>query len=238
MPIQNTLETKEKILFFLRRNGPSLPVHIAKEIEQSILFTSAFLSELLSEKKIRLSNMRVGSSPIYFLSGQESLLEKYSIHLKSKEKDAFILLKEEKFLIDKEQVPAIRVALREIKDFAIPFKKSENLVWRYLKIPESEFKGKIIQISTNTKKEKLKEVEETKEIPIEKPFNVKKKTVKKKKPPQKNNEKFFNRVKEFLLKERIELIDIKNFSKNELSLIVKEEGKEILLVAYNKKRIN
>ena len=67
---------------------------------------------------------------------------------------------------------------------------------------------------------------------------MKKKTVKKKKPPQKNNEKFFNRVKEFLLKERIELIDIKNFSKNELSLIVKEEGKEILLVAYNKKRIN
>jgi len=44
MPIKDTSEIKEKIILILRKNGPSLPVHIAKEIETSILFTSAFLS--------------------------------------------------------------------------------------------------------------------------------------------------------------------------------------------------
>ena len=48
--VKDTSEIKEKILSILKRRGPSLPVHIAKEIESSMLFTSAFLSELVSEK--------------------------------------------------------------------------------------------------------------------------------------------------------------------------------------------
>jgi len=124
MPIQNTLGIKEKILLILQKRGPSLPVHIAKEIGLSMLFASAFLSELVSEKNIKISNMKIGNSPIYFLLGQEPMLEKFSQHLKSKEKEAFILLKEKKFLRDKEQDPAIRVALRTIKFFAIAFKKN------------------------------------------------------------------------------------------------------------------
>jgi len=35
----------------------------------------------------------------------------------------------------------------------------------------------------------------------------------------------------------MEIIDIKNFNKNELHLTVKKSGKEHLLVAYNKKRV-
>jgi len=125
MPAQDTSQIKEKIIFTIKRRGPSLPVHIAKEIGLNMLFTSAFLSELFSEKKIRISNLKVGSSPVYFLSGQEPMLENFSQYLKSKEKDAFMILKERKFLKDNVQDPAIRVALRAIKDFAIPFKKNE-----------------------------------------------------------------------------------------------------------------
>ena len=62
--MQNPLEIKQKILRTFRTRGPSLPVHIAKEINMSILFASAFLSELLSEKELKLSNMIVGSTPI------------------------------------------------------------------------------------------------------------------------------------------------------------------------------
>ena len=98
MPIKDTSEIKEKIISFLRKNGPCLPVHIAKEIEFSILFTSAFLSELASEKRIRISNIKIGNSPLYYLPEQKPLLEKSSFHLKSKEKDAFMILKEKKFL--------------------------------------------------------------------------------------------------------------------------------------------
>ena len=130
MPTQDTSKIKEKIIFTLRRRGPCLPVHIANEIQTSILFASAFLSELVSEKKIKMSYMKVGSSPIYFIPGQEHLLERFSQHLKTKEKDAFELLKNHRFLIDSKQDPAIRVALRFIRDFAIPFKQNNEIVWR------------------------------------------------------------------------------------------------------------
>ena len=143
MPNSDAFQMREKILSILRIRGPLLPVHIANETGLSMLFSSAFLSELLSEKEIKISFMKVGNSPIYFIPGHEPNLEKYSSHLKSREKDAFILLKEKGFLKDSEQEPAIRVALRSIRDFAIPFKRNEEICWRYFTIPESEFKSEI-----------------------------------------------------------------------------------------------
>lgn len=242
MPTQDTSQIKEKILLTLKRRGPCLPVHIAGEIETSILFASAFLSELVSEKKIRMSYMKVGSSLIYFIAGQEYLLEKFSQYLKSKEKDAFELLKNHKFLVDSKQDPAIRVALRAIRDFAIPFKQGEEIIWRYHTIPESEFKltKPIIQ-------EEPKEIEKPKELnifeeakkPVKEPAKkaTTKKTIKKTTASQKKNEKFFNKIKEFLAEKSISISDIEGFSKTDLILKVIDGGVEKLLIAYNKKRI-
>jgi len=238
MPTKDTSQIKEKILFTLKRRGPCLPVHIAGEIETSILFASAFLSELVSEKKIRMSYMKVGSSPIYFIPGQEYLLEKFSQYLKNKERDAFELLKSNKFLVDSKQDPAIRVALRAIRDFAIPFKQGEEIIWRYFTIPESEFKRPVMQ-REKPKIEKQKELgifnEEKKEKPVKKV--IVKKTVKKTTASQKKNEKFFNKVKEFLAERSIGISDIEGFSKTNLILKIVDGGIEKLLVAYNKKRI-
>ncbi len=133
------MQIKERIISLIRLKGPSLPVHVAKETGLSILFASAFLSELLYEKKISISNIKVGNSPLYFISGQEPQLERFAQYLKSKEKDAFFLIKERKFLKDEEEEPAIRVALRGIKDFAIPFKRGEEIYWRYFTVPETDF---------------------------------------------------------------------------------------------------
>ena len=240
MPTQDTSEIKEKILFILKNRGPSLPVHIAKETGLSMLFASAFLSELFSEKKIKISNMKIGSSPVYFLLGQEIMLENFSQYLKSKEKDAFILLKEKKFLKDKEQEPAIRVALRAIKDFAMPFKKNEEIFWRYFTISETEFQEKE-KLPQKIELQKPQIKEKPRELNIfDKTLKkeIKKKQVKKKKTNKKQNEKFFNKVKEFLSKNSIEILDIENFSKNNLILRVKRNEKEQLVIAYNKKRIN
>ena len=236
--VQNTSEIKEKIISIFKRRGPSLPIHISRETELSILFASAFLSELLAEKKIKISNMRVGSSPIYFIPGQEFMLEKFSEFLKSKEKEAFLLLKEEKFLKDSKQEPAIRVALRELKDFAIPFKKDEEIYWRYFNVPESEFE-KVEEKVVETSKEPVKILineEKTKEVlKKEKRKKISKKPVKTK--SSKQNEKFLTKVKDFLMKSSIEINSIENIGKNELVLKVKENGKEKLFFAYNKKRI-
>jgi hypothetical protein len=235
MPIKDTSEIKEKIIFILRRNGPGLPVHIAREIGSSILFTSAFLSELASEKRIKISYMKVGNSPLYYLSGQEPLLEKFSHHLKSKEKDALTLLKEKKFMKDSEQDPAIRVALREIKDFAVPFKKNDEIFWRYFTIPITESK-----ISEKPKKIEKKKTEKTLDIfGTSRKKEIIKRTQKKKisKTSQKERN-FFNKAKEFLAEKSTELIDIISFSKDEIVLRVKNTEGEKIVIAYNKKRIS
>lgn len=265
MSPRDAAQIKEKIISIIRRRGPSLPVHISNETELDILFASAFLSELLSDKKIKMSNIKVGNSSLYFLPGQEYMLEKFSHYLKSKEKDAFSLLREKKFLRDSEQEPAIRVALRAIKDFAIPLRKDEKIFWRYFLIPESEF---ILEIPEKIKlEEKKEETEYKKEIlpkkederiikehvsgifnkPAEKIIHKKivsakkekgkKKTVKTPAKAQKQNEKFFNKVKEFLAGKSIEISGIEGFNKEELILKARKGGEEKIIIAYNKKRI-
>lgn len=295
MPVQDASQIKERILTILRVKGPILPVHIAKEVGMSMLFTSAFLSELLSDKKVKMSHMRVGNSPVYFVLGQETQLERFSHYLKTKEKEAFLLLREKKFLKDSEQTPAIRVALREIRDFAISFRNNGEIFWRYLTTPESEFKHEIKSIEEHEyieakpkpfdkeerklgdkiikdiKIEDIEEIREDKEklekreperIEIKEEIHIeeivpqeKKKITKEEEKPktkikakqQKNpkkkvlkekDEKFFNKIKEFLSKETIEIISIESFNKNEIHLRIKSGGKEKLLVAYNKKKIS
>lgn len=224
----NALEIKEKIISIFKNKGPCLPVDVAKETGLSILFASAFLSEFISEKKIKISNMKVGNSPLYFIPGQEKMLENFSEYLKSKEKEAFILLKEKKILKDSEQEPAIRVALRAIKDFAIFFKKNEEIYWRYFTTEETEIKEK--------PKEPEKIIEKENELNIFSREIKKTKKTQKKKTVKEN--KFFNIVKEFLYKKNMELSEILKFSKNELVLKIKTRDEEKIIIAYNKKRIN
>lgn len=124
-------DKKNRILRFLEGTGPSLPVRIARSIEMDPMFASAIMSDLISSKQILSSNLKVGASPLYFLPGQESMLENFSGELKSVEKVAFDLLKGHKVLMDEDLEPAIRVALRSIRDFAVPFKYKERIMWRY-----------------------------------------------------------------------------------------------------------
>ena len=265
MPIQDTSQIKEKIIIVFKTRGPSLPVQIAKEIGLSTLFTSAFLSELLSEKRIKMSHMKVGSSSIYFIPGQEPMLEKFSQYLKSKEKEAFDLLKENKLLNDDEQHPAIRVALRAIKDFAIPFKKENKIYWRYfasnleeisLRLNLNKEIGKEVkEAKSHDEKNELeksvreKDVKKTEDNLINQPDILDKTKKKEEKSKQKRktakrknadkmNEKFFNKVKEFLLGKSIEIISIEGVSKNEFILKIKKDNEEQLLIAYNKKKID
>jgi hypothetical protein len=265
---QDTTPTKQKIIETLKTKGPSLPVHIAKETGLSPLFASAFLGELLSNKEIKISNMKVGSSPVYHLPGQEKELEKYSQHLKSRERDAFELLKQKKFLIDSEQEPAIRVALREIKDFAKHFDSNGKIIWRYFTINIEEYNQ---PSKAPEKKEIQKEPKENspqtlkyqtipsqiqtprknplqKEKQIEPIFRKKQenslskttpenKKVKNKKKSNKKNQKFFNKIKQFVIDKGYEISDIIEFTKSELTLIVKKQEKQEAIIAFNKKRV-
>ncbi len=140
--LEKVNRAKERILSHLKFRGPSLPIHIARAINIEPIFTSAFLSELKSEQKLKYSHMKVGSSSIYYLDGQEAQLENFTQYLNQREKEAFHLLKTEKVLQDETQNPVIRVALRAIKDFAIPIrvKVDENVVlfWKFFLLSQEE----------------------------------------------------------------------------------------------------
>ena len=88
-------QVKQKILKILRIKGPSLPVPISREIEMSPMFASAILAELVGEGRINLSNLKVGSSPLYLLPEQEQKLESFAeSNLGGFEKQAYLKLKQ------------------------------------------------------------------------------------------------------------------------------------------------
>ena len=160
LDMQKVLQTKERILEVIRQRGPELPVRVAKAIGGNNLFTAAFMSELVGEQKLKLSNMRVGSSPLYYIIGQEEQLQKYTEYLNHKEREAFRQLKENKILEDDKLEPAIRVALRSIKDFATPIQTINNgetkIFWKIHTLDNNEAK-EIIELSLKPKIEKKAE---------------------------------------------------------------------------------
>lgn len=175
---------KNKIIDSIKKRGPSLPIQIAKEIGINSLFTSAFLSELADENKIKVSSLKVGGSPLYFLEGQEEKLEKFHTYLPAKEIEAFLLLKNNKILKESEQEPAIRVALRSIKDFAVSFKNEEEHYWRYTLITEPEVIEMFVQKPKEIPEENTIKIDEKKEIieikpEISKPEEIKIEPIKK-----------------------------------------------------------
>ena len=163
---QKHAEVVEKIIKLLETNGPTLPIKVASETGQSMIFASAFLSELIGKKIVKISNLKIGNSPLYYLPGQEGDLTKFVQHLKGREREAYDLLAEQGILRDEEQEPAIRVALRSLKDFAQPLNThiggQTNTFWRHISYSEEEAKGEIRQIiegESEKKKPALSEVQ-------------------------------------------------------------------------------
>jgi hypothetical protein len=137
----------DKVNQLVRLRGPLIPSEIYKEIGTNILVASAILSELTSKKAVKLSNLKVGGTPVYYVSGQEEKLQNYSDKLQQKEKEAYEQIKEKKILNDRKLDPAIRVAIRQIKDFAKGVEVNNNgethLFWKWYLTPDEEAEDSI-----------------------------------------------------------------------------------------------
>ncbi|MDP1695408.1 MAG: hypothetical protein Q8L29_00670 [archaeon] len=238
MPVSYThTETKERIISLISTKGPSLPVQIARMMNISPLFASAFLSELYGEGKLRISNLRVGSSPLYYVSGQETELEKFIQYLNQKEREAYFLLKEKKILDDEIQQPAIRVALRAIKDFAVSFRDNQKTFWKFFNLPIQEISVAPISPVVSAPKSQLPiasvEVQEKSDKSAE---------LINKKPAKIEGESQFQRqIKEYLTAKNIEILEFISDKKKELIAKVCANtifGKqEFYLAAKDKKKI-
>ncbi len=261
--IRKSVDEKERILSIIKTIGPTYPNRISREARIQPLFAAAYLSELVSDDKLKLSSLRFGSSPLYFIPGQEPQLENFIEHLNSKEREAFSLLKQNQILEDEKLHPAIRVALRCIKDFAMPLivndRGQNKIFWKFFTILESEAKIKIQNIAEGIKP-KAEKIELKKEE-IEKPIiketiseikkeevqiTLKEEKAKLKKKTQKTKEKvidtkFKDSIIEYLAAKDIEilqeiLVDKKEFiSKIRIDMPFGKQG--FYLISKNKKAI-
>ncbi|MBS3105590.1 hypothetical protein J4234_05000 [Candidatus Woesearchaeota archaeon] len=213
--MEKALETRERIVEIVKQKGPVLPVHISKEIGSDILMASAHLAELTASKRLKISTIKVGGSPLYYLQGQEEMLQKFIGSMNDKEKKAFDLLSQSKILRDAEQEPVVRVALREIKDFAIPLNVTHNnnkeMFWKWYLANNEEAEGLIKQKLQILEKPIERKVEqETIKRQEEKPIQLtqkqtKEKTTKKYKPRDKEDN-FLKDIMRFFEKNRINVI--------------------------------
>jgi len=157
-------ENYEKVLALVKNKGPVLPVQVVKEIGGNTFFAGALLSQLVDEKKIFLSFVKIGSSPVYYASGQEAKLQDLYKYLHEKEQKSFDLLKKEGVLRDDILEPITRVTLRNIKDFAVPLEVTVNgevyLFWKWYLLADNETNSKIDHILEATiNKEEIKHEE-------------------------------------------------------------------------------
>ncbi len=133
---------KEQVLEFIKRYGPIIPLQIKKALGGELLFIGAVLSQLSSSGKIRVTHLKYGGTPFYYVDGQERRLELLIKYLNEKDQRTALLLKQKKVLKDTELTPLQRVSIRQLKDFAIPLSieinGNEHLFWRWFLTPEEE----------------------------------------------------------------------------------------------------
>jgi len=175
--MEKVLENRDKILEIVKEKGPVLPVQVSKVIGMDILMSSAHLAELTASNLLKISHVKVGGSPLYYLPGQEPMLQKFIGSLNEKEKKAYDLLSQSRILRDLEQAPVIRVALRELKDFAKPLSVTYNnqtdIFWKWYLVSDEEASGIIkpkLELITKgiAPKQELKKEEIKPEQPVQK----------------------------------------------------------------------
>lgn len=217
--------SRDKILQAIRNKGPVLPVHISKEIGTNILFASAMLSELVARKELKISNLKIGGSPLYYIPGQEQMLENFIDKLNDKDKAVYSLIKEKKLLRDSEESPINRVALMSIKDFAIPLEVTHNnkkeIFWKWYSLDnkEAEIYIKNILNGEQQKREMEKEPQKQEVKQLEKPKQeikeqIKKERIKTKLSKGSEKDGFLVNLENFLKKEHLNVKDLgtKNLS--------------------------
>lgn len=225
----NIQDLRNKVLDIVKLNGPVLPIQISRKLGSDTILAGAVLSELLASKQIKISTAKIGGSPVYYILGQEEKLSILYDHLPQKEKEAFNLLKSNHFLRDQSLEPSIRIALRNIKDFAVPLEfdlgNGKELIWKWHLAKDDD-----VNLIPKIKTEIQQKISQQNIQPI-------------KKIKEKTEDNFSKLIQKFINENKIILLEQQIVRKNtEINMIVKVPSNlgdiEFMLIAKNKKSIS
>ncbi len=130
--------TKESVLKIVQEQGPVLPIQIKKILGGDTLLIGAVLSELTDAKQVLVSQTKFGTSPAYYITGQEKDLERLVPYLNSHQQKTLALLKEKKVVEDKRQNTESRIALRQLPDFSISLGIKGKSYWKWHTLSDAE----------------------------------------------------------------------------------------------------
>ncbi len=141
----------DQVFALIQQIGPVLPTDITSRTGQNTMIVGAILSTLVAEKRLKITNAKWGSSPLYYTDAQIELIQKIYPQLNEKDRKAFDLLKSQQVLADSIQQPLMRACLRQIKDFAIPLTVTapdgqEFLFWKWYLLPDEQAAAMIKEI--------------------------------------------------------------------------------------------
>jgi Mn-dependent DtxR family transcriptional regulator len=143
------LDYRDRIRALIEQK-PVQPTFVAKELMTNSMLASAMLSEMSEKGLLKVSHLKVGSSPLYYHPDHPEHLLDFVQHLNEKDRKTVNLLKEKKVLNDKELDPLTRVSLRNIKDFAKPLDVAidgvKELFWKFYLLTDEQSADEIRQL--------------------------------------------------------------------------------------------
>ncbi|MEK6920879.1 MAG: hypothetical protein AABX82_03270, partial [Nanoarchaeota archaeon] len=133
---------KQQVLSVVRMKGLVVPADLVREFHADTFIMGAVLSDLVHDKTIGITTVKIGGSPVYYpVENKEKLVDLYK-YLNEKDKSTYVLLRDTKILLDTEQSPLVRFSLRNIKDYAKPIEVTAagetKLFWKWYLATEQE----------------------------------------------------------------------------------------------------
>ncbi len=216
---------KEDVLSIVEQKGPVLPRDVVKELGGDTFLVGAILSQLVDKKEIKISHTKIGGSPVYYVSGQEEKLQNLYKFLKSKEKEAYDLIKSKKVIRDLTATPAIRVALRNIRDFAKPLevkiKGEKELFWKWYLLDNTSVETYVREIVKKEFSAQVIEKKEPKALEVEKKENERQEVLSEEPPKKEERQELLSKINDTFTNKNIEIIEEKIIRKNsEINFII------------------
>jgi len=128
---------QDKILSFLKTNGPSTNIDICKGIQLQSYVVDALLSSMVG-KTIKKSHKRLGSTRVYYLQGQEERARMRVYKSLEPDQQAFLKKLENVRVISGEEISEEQI--EEWQDFMLPFSHNGRQAWHWFEINQSAAK--------------------------------------------------------------------------------------------------